>query len=69
MIKEFTQSNQGKFLGKPVLQPIDVNTLSSEDKRKALDIVNLIKENKVGTPRVELAPMVVNKRNTYQRMR
>ena len=42
MIKEFTWFNQGSMPGKSVVQPIDANTLSSGDKRNALDAVNLI---------------------------
>ena len=42
MIKELKQLNNGAMEGKPVVVPIDANILSEEDKRKALDAVNLI---------------------------
>ena len=44
MIKEFTQLNEGAVSGKPVVIPTDAYTLTDLEKRKALPVVNLIKE-------------------------
>ena len=51
MFKESKQSNEGAVQGnhKPVGGPQDASELSSEDKRKALESVNLIKEKSTGT--------------------
>ena len=47
MIKEFTQLNERVVTGKPVVVPIDTSTIT-EEKRKALYAVNLIKEKRNG---------------------
>ena len=50
VIKEFTQLNEGAvpLQHKPVVVPIDPNTLSKEDKQKAMNAVNLIEEKRDG---------------------
>ena len=45
IFKEFKQLYKGATSGNPVVIPIDARTLLSTRKRKALRIVNLIKEN------------------------
>ena len=46
MIKEFCQLNQGAFLGKPVVEPIDPSTLSQQEILEALEAISLIKEKR-----------------------
>eukprot|EP00957_Ditylum_brightwellii_P151484 11535733-Ditylum_brightwellii.AAC.1 len=46
MVKESKQLNDGAMEGKPVVVPIDAHLLSDDDKLKALDAVNLIKEKR-----------------------
>ena len=48
LLKEFIQLDKGPMEGKNVVVPIDYNKLSDEDKRKALEAVNLIKEKRDG---------------------
>ena len=48
MIKEFTQLSEGVMPGKPVVEPIDPNTLTNEDFRQAMEAVNLIKMKRSG---------------------
>ena len=52
MIKEFREIEKGTVLGKPVVTPIKPDSLYFNDKRKVLEIVNMIKEkicgNKMG---------------------
>ena len=48
MIKEFTQLNEGAVPGKPVVRPINANTLTLLEKKKAMPAVNLIKEKHDG---------------------
>ena len=48
MIKEFSQLDQGAFPGKPVIDGIDANTLTSAKRSKALEAVNLIAEKRCG---------------------
>ena len=48
MIKELKQLNDGAVPGKPVVIPIDNNVLTADDKRKALDAVNIIEEKRDG---------------------
>ena len=43
MIKQYKQIDNCPMKGKPVVNPIDPNTLSSEYKRKVIESVNLIK--------------------------
>ena len=45
MVKEYRQIEKGPMEGKTVVTPIDHYTLSYKEKRKALESVNLIKEN------------------------
>ena len=44
MVKEFTQLSVGAVPGKPVVGPVDASTLTSQEKKKAMAAVNLIKE-------------------------
>ena len=46
MIKEFSQLNQGAVPNKPVVAPVDVNTITPQEKKKALPAVNLTKEKR-----------------------
>jgi hypothetical protein len=48
MIKEFQQLDQGAVPGKPVVDPVDPTTISHDEKRQALEAVNLIKEKRCG---------------------
>ena len=50
VIKEFTQLDKGAVpsQNKPVVIPIDPKTLTPEDKKKALNAVNLIEEKRDG---------------------
>ena len=48
MIKELKQLNDGAMPGKPAVGPIDPDTLTSDEKMKALEAVNLIKEKRNG---------------------
>ena len=40
--------NDGTVPGKPVIAPIPFDELTDEDKRQALEVVNLIKEKRYG---------------------
>ena len=44
LFKELKQLNQGAMEEKPVVQGIDPSTLSEQEKREALEAVDLIKE-------------------------
>ena len=44
MMKEFNQLDKGVIPGKPVVEPVDPNTLTTKCKNKALEAVNSIKE-------------------------
>ena len=46
MIKELKQSEEGPMPGKKVIKAIDPDTLSDEDKKHALNAINLIKLKK-----------------------
>eukprot|EP00957_Ditylum_brightwellii_P149694 11399689-Ditylum_brightwellii.AAC.1 len=50
VVKEFTQLNKGAVpeQNKPVVEPIDTDLLTADDKKKALDVVNLIEEKRDG---------------------
>ena len=48
MIKELKQLNDGAMDGKPAVFPIDPNSISSKEKNRALDAVNLIFEKRDG---------------------
>ena len=48
LIKEYTQLDQGAFPGKPVVEPIDYDDLTEEERREALESVNLIKKKRSG---------------------
>ena len=48
MIKELKQLDQGAVQGNPVVEEVDPDTLSKEDKIKALDVVNLIELKRDG---------------------
>ena len=46
MVKELKQLNDDAVPGKPVVIPIEADTLREEDKKKALDAVNIIEEKR-----------------------
>ena len=48
MLSERKQLNTGTAPGKPVFGTIDPSTLSNEEKRRALEAVNLIKTERYG---------------------
>ena len=48
MFKELKQLDEGAMKGKLDVAPIDTSLLTNEDKRKALDAVNLTKEKRDG---------------------
>ena len=54
MLKELTQLDQGAVPGKSVTVPIDPKTLTAEDKKKALNAVNLVEEKRDGKLKGEL---------------
>lgn len=49
MIKEFEQLDCCAFPGKPVVEPVDFDTITEEEMKLAMEAVNLIKEKKGGT--------------------
>ena len=49
MIKELKQLDDGTMPGKRAVAPINPDTLTSDEKMKALDAVNLIKEKRDGS--------------------
>ena len=49
MIKELKQLEEGPMPGKKVVTAINTDTLSTEDKAKPLNVVNLIKQKRDGT--------------------
>ena len=48
MVKEFTQLDQGAFPGKPVVSPVDADTITPEEMKMAMEAVSLIKEKRNG---------------------
>ena len=48
MLSEYKQLNTGAMPGKPVFGTIDPATLTNEEKRRALEAVNLIKKKRCG---------------------
>ena len=48
IFKELKQLNDGVLPGNPVIVPIDIESLTEEDKRKSLEAVNLIKVKRCG---------------------
>eukprot|EP00957_Ditylum_brightwellii_P187169 14255233-Ditylum_brightwellii.AAC.1 len=50
VVKEFTQLTKGAVpeQNKPVVEPIDADLLTTDDKKKALGAVNLIEEKRDG---------------------
>ena len=44
MVKEFRQLDEGVVPGKPVVQAVDLRSLTHEEKKRALPAVNVIKE-------------------------
>ena len=48
IFKELKQLNNGVLPGNPVIVPIDIESLTEEDKRKSLEAVNLIKVKRCG---------------------
>ena len=48
-VKEFKQLDKGPMAGKKVICPIEYDTLTTKDKREALEAINLIKEKRDGS--------------------
>ena len=48
MVKEFTQLDQGAFPGKPVVCPIDADSITEQEMKMAMEAVSLIKEKRNG---------------------
>eukprot|EP00957_Ditylum_brightwellii_P185497 14123501-Ditylum_brightwellii.AAC.1 len=50
VVNEFTQLSKGAVpeQNMPVVEPIDADLLTADDKKKALDTVNLIEEKRDG---------------------
>ena len=48
MLNEYKQLNEGPVPGKPVFGCIDPNTITWDEKRRALEAVNLIKKKRCG---------------------
>ena len=48
MIKEFCQLDEGAFPGKPVVKPIDPNSITAEEEKDALEAISLIKQKRSG---------------------
>ena len=49
LMKEFRQLIEGAVPGKPVIKPLNADSLSFEDKKKAMEAVTFIKEKRCGT--------------------
>ena len=49
MLKEFKQLHYGAAAGKPVVAPIRVEDMTEEDKKRVLEVINLIKRKRDGT--------------------
>ena len=54
MVKDYIYIDKGPIEGKPVVTPIDPDTLYYKEKRKALELVNLIKEKIKGIIKVRV---------------
>ena len=48
MVKEFTQLDQGAFPGKPVVSPVDIDSITPQEMKMAMEAVSLIKEKRNG---------------------
>ena len=48
MFKEYKQLNDGVIEGKPVVKSMDAALLTPQDKKRALETVNLIKKKRSG---------------------
>ena len=48
MIKEFVQLDQGAFPGKPVVEPINADSLTKDELNMAMEAVNILKEKRNG---------------------
>ena len=64
MVKECIYIDKGPMEGNPVVTPIDPGILSYEYKRKALEVVNLIKEIETVKLREGHVQMVLDKKVT-----
>ena len=49
IVKEFKQMVNGAYRGKPVIAAINNSELTDQDKKAALDAINMIKVKKNGT--------------------
>ena len=61
MLNEYIQLNIGTVPGKPVFGCIDPSTISNEEKRRALEAVNLLKRKGAVKLKAERVPTVANK--------
>ena len=48
MIKEFLQLDKGAFPGKPVVEPVNHNSILTQEQKEVLEAVNLIKKKQSG---------------------
>ena len=48
MIKEFVRLDQGAFPGKPVVEPINADSLTKDELNMAMEAVNILKEKRNG---------------------
>ena len=63
MIKSFNHFIQEEMSGKPIVQSIYVNTLSSENNKKALDIVNLVtQKSDAEKSKIKLLSIAIDKK-------
>ncbi len=69
MLNEYKQLNTGAMPGKPVFGTIDPNTLAIEEKRQALEAVNLIKKKICGKIKGGRVQMGINKKDTWNKAR
>ena len=53
MIKELAQLDQGAFPGKPVVIPINPEVLIEEDRKAALEAINIIEKKRDGRGRLD----------------
>ena len=61
MLNEYKQLNIGPVPGKPVFGCIDPSKITNDEKRRALEAVNLIKKKDPEKLKAERVPTVANK--------
>ena len=54
IVKEYNQLVLGSYHVKPTIQPIAYKYLAKEDMNRALEVSNLIKENRDGNERLDM---------------